>query len=76
MTEPKKIAKVLKTNTSLKELNLDGNNLGPAGAKALSDALKITTSLTTLNLSFTKIRSKRATSIAEALKENKILFLG
>ena len=46
----KALAKVLKTNTSLKVLNLDGNDIEIEGAVALAEALGSNKSLTELSL--------------------------
>lgn len=44
------IAKILYNNTSLKKLELEGNNLGPKSAKEFGKALRINKTLTFLDL--------------------------
>ena len=39
------IAKALKTNSTLQELNLDSNQIGDEGASAIAEALKTNSSL-------------------------------
>ena len=36
-------------NTSLTKINLDSNNIGDEGGKAIGEALKVNTSLTEIN---------------------------
>ena len=43
-----KLAEALQTNTTLTELNLGANQLGPEGGAKLAEALKTNTSLTRL----------------------------
>eukprot|EP00121_Abeoforma_whisleri_P015088 Awhi_evm1s13910 len=70
-----KIGIALKTNTTLKSLNLEMNSLGCAGVKELCLALKTnTTSLTHLNLSNNGIKFAGAKMIGLALQENKTLI--
>ena len=67
------LAAVLEANTTLTNLNLFNNNLGPAGAESLATALKTNTTLTNLNLSLNNIGPAGAESLATALKTNKTL---
>ena len=63
----------LKSNISLKELNLYQSNIGVEGAKALADALKTNTKLTKLDLVFNKIENEGAIALASALEKNQTL---
>ena len=64
---------ILKVNTCLTTLDLRDNEIGTAGAKALSEALKVNTYLATLDLSKNKIDAAGAESLSEALKVNTCL---
>ena len=44
------LATVLEANTTLTNLGLQGNNIGPAGAVSLATALKTNTTLTNLDV--------------------------
>ena len=74
------LAAVLEANTTLTNLDLQGNNIGPAGAESLATALKTNTTLTNLDLSYSNnIGPAGAESLATALKTNttlKQLILG
>ena len=67
------LAAVLETNTTLTNLDLQGNNIGPTGAESLSTALKTNTTLTHLDLSSNNIGPGGAVSLATALKTNTTL---
>ena len=67
------LAAVLKTNTTLTNLDLSHNNLGPAGAQSFATALKANTTLTNLFLSDNNIGPAGAESLATALKTNTTL---
>ena len=60
----------LETNTTLTQLNMSGNNLGPVGAESLATALKRNTKF---NLSGKNLGSTVVRSIAVALEMNKHL---
>ena len=67
------LATVLEANTTLTNLGLQGNNIGPAGAESLATALKTNTTLTNLNLSLNNIGPAGTESLATALKTNTTL---
>ncbi|KAL9965575.1 hypothetical protein ACROYT_G029390 [Oculina patagonica] len=67
------LAKALKGNSSLTELDLSDNNIGDQGATGLAEALKNNKSLTELGLSDNNIDDQGATGLAEALQNNKSL---
>ena len=67
------IAAVLEANTTLTNLHLSINNIGPAGAESLATALKTNTTLTNLNLSDNNLGPAGAESLATALKTNTTL---
>ena len=67
------LAAVLEANTTLTNLDLQGNNIGPAGAESLATALKTNTTLTNLDLLGSNIGSAGAESLAKALKTNATL---
>ena len=67
------LAAVLDANTTLTNLDLQGNNIGPTGAESLSTALKTNTTLTHLDLSSNNIGPGGAVSLATALKTNTTL---
>ena len=71
------LSQVLKTNTTVTQLNLKGNLIDPSGAKLLGEALKVNTSLTDLNLSASKtktpIRALGVKAITDALLTNTTL---
>ena len=54
----KAIGEALKVNTSLTEINLDGNKIGDEGGKAIGEALKVNTSLTKIGLDGNKLVMK------------------
>ena len=67
------LAAVLEANTTLTNLDLQGNNIGPTGAESLATALKTNTTLTHLDLSGNNIAPGGAVSLATALKTNTTL---
>ena len=67
------LAAVLEANTTLTNLDLQGNNIGPAGAESLATALKTNTTLTNLDLQGNNIGPAGAESLATALKTNTTL---
>ena len=67
------LATALKTNTTLTDLSLFLNNIGPAGAESLATALKTNTTLTSLDLFCNNIGPAGAESLATALKANTTL---
>lgn len=67
------LAQMLKSNTGLAGLYLDGNNLGDDGATALAEALKYNNALTTLDLNYNNIGNNGATALAGALESNTAL---
>ena len=64
---------VLKSNTTVINLNLCENDIDDAGAAGLADALKFNTTLSVLNLSENCIGDAGATNLADALKSNTTL---
>ena len=60
----------LKHCTNLQKLNLDYNNIGSDGAKALADCLKRHTNLQTLYLTSNNIGSDGAKALADCLKHH------
>ncbi|KAM7431843.1 hypothetical protein ABFA07_017655 [Porites harrisoni] len=67
------IAAVLEANTTLTNLVLFSNKLGPAGAESLATALKTNTTLRNLNLSLNNVGPAGTESLATALKTNTTL---
>ena len=63
----------LEVNEALTSLNLQENDLGVDGGKAIAEALKLNKALTILNLFGNEIGSKGAVAIAKALEVNKVL---
>ena len=64
------LAEVLKVNSALTWLDLDGNGIGVQGAIGLAEALKVNSMLTWLNLDGNGIGVQGVTGLAEALKVN------
>ena len=65
------VAEILKSNTSVTEVNLNGNKeIGDEGAKALAEALKVNTTVKTLWLDDCGIGDDGAAALAEALRSN------
>lgn len=67
------LAKALKTNTSLKSLNLYGHLIGAYGVREIAEALKSNTTLTTLVFEDGDIGTDGAKALAEVLKTNSSL---
>ena len=67
------LAAVLEANTTLTNLDLADNSIGPAGAESLATALKTNTTLTNLDLQGNNIGPAGAESLATALKTNTTL---
>ena len=67
------LAAVLEANTTLTNLDLQGNNIGPAGAESLATALKTNRTLTNLNLRGNDVDPAGAEALATALKTNTTL---
>ena len=75
----KQLAEVLKQNSTLKHIDLCGNNIGNEGAKAFAEALAINSTLKKLDLHNNKIGEEGAYALRDALKVNttlKTLHLG
>jgi len=64
------LATGLKSNTSLKSLNLDSNSFGDEGIQYLSEILKVNASLTKLSLKGNHFGEEGAQCLADALKFN------
>ncbi len=62
------IGEMLRSNTSIKQLNLYGNGLESEGGEAIAKALKRNQTLTTLDLGDNHLGDVASTKIAEALK--------
>ena len=54
----------------LTKINLQGNNIGSEGGKAIGEALKVNTSLTEIDLGSNNIGDEGGKAIGEALKVN------
>ena len=67
------ITAVLEANTTLTNLDLFLNNVGPAGAESLATAIKTNTTLTNLHLFLNNVGPAVAESLAKALKTNTTL---
>ncbi len=67
------IARWLKTDRTLRELNLYFNQIEKGGAIALAKALKSNDSLRELNLNYNHIGEEGAIALAEALRSNNSL---
>ena len=67
------IAEAIQVNTTLKNLDISGNNISDAGAAAISDSLTSNSSLAKLNISSNNITSEGAKKIAQAIQVNTIL---
>lgn len=81
VSDAKVIGEALKSNKSLRKLNLNYNNLGDEGANVIGEALKTNTTLRWLHLGgrgryiidYTNIGNEGAKAIGEGLKRNKAL---
>jgi len=69
----KALARALKVNKTLTEIDLRGNDIKKEGAKALAEALKVNSTVTNINLEKNQIGTEGAKAFAEALKVNKTL---
>ena len=67
------LASALEANTTLTDLNLRFNEIGPAGAESFAKGLTTNTTLTNLNLICNNFGSAGAESLSTALKRNKTL---
>ena len=67
------LAEALKTNITLKKLNLRCNTLCGQGAMFLSEALKVNKGLTLLDLGFNYIGIQGSRYLSEALRVNSVL---
>ena len=65
---PAQLAEAIKGNTSLKLLDIGGNNIGPEGIKVLLEALRGNETLTTLELGYNPIGEEGAKHLADVLK--------
>ena len=65
------LASALKTNTSLKELNLAKNDMKAADAKIFADGLSANGAMTSLDISANDLRAEGAKHIATAIAECK-----
>ncbi|CAF1508664.1 unnamed protein product [Didymodactylos carnosus] len=70
--EVDEIIEKLRSNDTT-SLNIGGNNISDAGAKAIAEALKTNQTLTALGINSNNISAEGAKAIAEALKTNKTL---
>ena len=61
-----------KKQNTLTNLDLYGNNVGPAGAQSLATVLKTNTTLTNLDLSLNNVFPAGAKSLATALKTTQL----
>lgn len=62
-----KLANLLKTNTIIQNLNLEGNDLQAVGAKSIAQMLTVNKTLTFLSLQENFIENEGAVAIAESL---------
>ncbi|MDB5840731.1 MAG: protein NLRC3-like [Herminiimonas sp.] len=67
------LAEWLVTSPPVVALDLSGNEIGAAGARALANAIRKNTILTEINLTNNAIRDKGTIAIASALEENQTL---
>ena len=65
---------VLKTNTTLIELDLSGNDIRDKGASAITEALKVNNTLQKLNILYNRISDDGAIAFVECLKTNTTLI--
>jgi hypothetical protein len=64
------LADMLKENSTIKRIDLCGNNVGPDGAKHIASALKENTTLNSLALTNTQLGDEGVKYICDALKVN------
>jgi hypothetical protein len=69
----REIAAVLRENSTLHTLNLDGNGVGADGAREIAAVLRENTTLHTLNLDGNGVGADGAREIAAVLRENSTL---
>ena len=70
----KAICEALEQNTTLKELDLRGSNIGgSAGAKHVAKMVGVNGALTKLSLAHNRLEKEGTKAICEALKQNKTL---
>ena len=67
------LAEVIKTNSTVTELNLSKNMVGDDGVAALAEAIKTNPTLTELNLSKNVVGDDGVAALAEAIKTNSTL---
>ena len=67
------LAKVLKENRSLQQLDISQNSIGQKGATTLAEVLKKNRTLKLMDVSHNSIGQEGAIALAEVLKENKVL---
>jgi hypothetical protein len=67
------LGKALISNTSLKEINLEGNRMCERGATDMAEALKVNSTLERLDMSDNMIGDAGALALAEALDSNTTL---
>jgi hypothetical protein len=65
------IAEILKSNTSLRHINLSGNSITSKGVNYIADALEVNTVLTHLSIDKNSIGDLGAQVLANALKKNR-----
>ncbi|KAK3836741.1 MAG: hypothetical protein J3R72DRAFT_477125 [Linnemannia gamsii] len=70
---PKRLAEILKINSTLTALDLSYNSIGDNGTVALSEALKTNSTLTILKLLVNSISNDGAVELSEVLKTNSTL---
>lgn len=62
------LAEALKGNSSLKLLDIGGNNIGPEGIKVLLESLRGNLTLKTLEIGYNPIGEEGAKSLADVVK--------
>ena len=66
----KSIAEVLRVNSTLKDLEFEGNKVGVGGTKLIAESLKANTTLKLLSLSRNNIKAKCGRLFSDSLKVN------
>ncbi|KAL0239727.1 hypothetical protein GEMRC1_009835 [Eukaryota sp. GEM-RC1] len=64
------LIELLKVNTTVTNLNLNGNRIGDEGARALAEVLKVNNTITSVDLGGNRIGDEGARALAEVLKVN------